>query len=136
MRGGASVTTLICEDLARSDPCQELVRGIGPNFVVALLMDGPQLRSRWPARYGTVLADDPGSSVLTVTSLGPIQRSNETGAFPPANQIALFQDDTRKMAEIQIPIYAQAMCLILQSTKLYERTLDGRTDDGSPGHGG
>lgn len=38
---GATVTTLIWEDRARSDPCQELIRGIGPNFVVALLMDGP-----------------------------------------------------------------------------------------------
>ena len=131
LRGGATVTTLICEDLARSDPCQELVRGIGPNFVVALLMDGPQIRSRWPARYGTVLADDPGSSVLTVTSLGLIQRSNETGAFAPANQIGLFQDDTGKMTEIQMPSWAQAMCLTLQPTKLHERTLDGRLDDGS-----
>lgn len=33
--------------------------------------------------------------------------------------------------EIQMPIWAQAMCLTLQPTKLYERTLDGRTDNGS-----
>src|SRR5262249_17681153 len=70
VRGGATVTTLICEDLARSEPCQDLVRAIGPNLVIALLMDGPQLKDRWPARYATVLAEDPGSSVLTVTSMG------------------------------------------------------------------
>lgn len=129
LRGGATVTTLICEDLARSDPCQELVRGIGPNFVVALLMDGPQLRARWPARYGTVLADDPGSAVLTVTSLGLIKRSNDTGAYAPANQIALFQDDRGKMTEIRLPTGAQAMCITLQPSKLREVTLDGREDD-------
>ncbi len=62
-RPGACFVTLICEDLARSDPCQDVVRAIGPNLVIALLMDGPQLESRWPARYATVLADDPGSGV-------------------------------------------------------------------------
>lgn len=128
LRGGATVTTLICEDLARSDPCQELVRGIGPNFVVALLMDGPQLRSRWPARYGTVLAEDPGSSVLTVTSLGLIRRANDTGAYPPAQQIALFQDDSGKMTEIRLPSGAHAMCLSLQPTAIQEQTLEGRQD--------
>ena len=46
VRGVSTITTLICEDLARNDPCQELVRGVGPNLVVALLMDGPQLRDR------------------------------------------------------------------------------------------
>jgi len=130
LRGGATVTTLICEDLARNDPCQELVRGIGPNFVVALLMDGPQRRDRWPARYATVLADDPGSSVLSVTSYGLIHRTNQTGAFPPANQIGLFRDDTGKATEIQLPAGAHAMCLTLQPTRLTEKTLDGRPDKG------
>lgn len=65
-----TVCALICEDLARQDPVAEVVRAVGPNLVIALLMDGPQLNSRWPARYATVLADDPGSSVLTLTSVG------------------------------------------------------------------
>ncbi len=128
LRGGATVTTLICEDLARNDPCQELVRGIGPNFVVALLMDGPQMKDRWPARYATVLADDPGSSVLSVTSFGLIDRTNKTGAYPPANQIALFRDDTGRATEIRLPAGAQAVCITLQPTKMTERTLDGRDD--------
>ncbi len=128
LRGGASVTTLICEDLARNDPCQELVRGIGPNLVVALLMDGPQRKDRWPARYATVLAEDPGSSVLSVTSLGLIRRTNQAGHFAPANEIALFRDDTGATTEIRLPAGAQAMCLTLQPTALTERTLDGRPD--------
>ena len=118
LRGGATVTTLICEDLARSDPCQELVRGIGPNFVIALLMDGPQIASRWPARYATVLAEDPGSSVLTLTSIGLIERSNATGRFPPARQIGLFQDDSGTLTEIKLAADAQAMCLSLKMSAI------------------
>jgi 5-methylcytosine-specific restriction enzyme A len=56
------------------------MRSVGPNLVVALLMDGPQLTARWPARYASVLADDPGSSVLTLTSLGMCLRSRSTTA--------------------------------------------------------
>jgi len=52
------LTVLICEDLARLDPVNDLVRAVGPNLVMSLLMDGPQLTTRWPARYATVLADD------------------------------------------------------------------------------
>lgn len=130
LRGGATVTTLICEDLARNDPCQELVRGIGPNFVVALLMDGPQRKDRWPARYATVLAEDPGSSVLSVTSFGLIRRTNQAGHYPPANQIGLFRDDSGMTTEIKLPTGAQAVCLTLQPTELTEHTLDGRPDKG------
>ena len=131
LRGVATVTTLICEDLARNDPCQELVRGIGPNLVVALLMDGPQLKNRWPARYATVLAEDPGSSVLTVTSLGLIARTNSAGHFPPARQVGLWQDDSGKAIELSLPNGAQALCLSLQPSTLHERTLDGRSDAGA-----
>ena len=41
-----TLCTLICEDLARPDPIGNVVRCIGPNLVVALLMDGPQLSNR------------------------------------------------------------------------------------------
>ena len=58
-----SFCVLICEDLARQEPVSSLVRAVGPSLVIALLMDGPQLQSRWPSRYASVLADDPGSSV-------------------------------------------------------------------------
>jgi hypothetical protein len=67
-----TLSVLICEDLARQDPVAELVRCVGPNLVISLLMDGPQLAERWSARYATVLADDPGSSVLTLTNVGMV----------------------------------------------------------------
>ena len=59
-RHEACLTALVCEDLARVDPVQSIIRSVAPNLVVALLMDGPQLESRWPGRYATVLAEDPG----------------------------------------------------------------------------
>jgi hypothetical protein len=68
-------SVLICEDLARQDPAADLIRAVGPNLLIALLMDGPQLRGRWPSRYASVLAEDPGTSVLTLTSLGMAERS-------------------------------------------------------------
>ena len=43
------------------------MHAIGPNLVFTLLMNGPQLKTRWPARYAKILADDPGSSVLSIT---------------------------------------------------------------------
>jgi hypothetical protein len=131
LRGGATVTTLICEDLARNDPCQELVRAIGPNLVVALLMDGPQLKERWPARYATVLAEDPGSSVLTLTSLGLVRRSNESGQFRPSDKIGLWRDDSGRTVELAVPNGAHALCLTLQPGAIQEWTLDGRGDDHS-----
>ncbi|TIQ21946.1 MAG: hypothetical protein E5X51_08265 [Mesorhizobium sp.] len=131
LRGTTTVTTLICEDLARHDPCQELVRGIGPNLVFALLMDGPQLRARWPARYATVLAEDPGSSVLSFTSLGLIERSNGSGLLPSCRSIGLWRDDRGETIELSIPNWAHALCLSLHPTDFEEHTLDGRSDGGS-----
>ncbi|NVD97468.1 hypothetical protein [Massilia sp. BJB1822] len=58
LRQDMSITTLICEDLARADPAMNVIRAVGPNLVIALLMDGPQLAARWPGRYATVLAED------------------------------------------------------------------------------
>ena len=60
-----TMCSLVCEDLARQDPVSEIIRAVGPNLVIALLMDGPQLTSRWASRYATVLADDPGTSVFS-----------------------------------------------------------------------
>jgi hypothetical protein len=117
---------LICEDLARNDPCQELVRGVGPNLLIALLMDGPQLKDRWPARYATVLAEDPGSSVLSVTSKGLIARSNATKRFPASDKIALWRDDSGRTEELSLPDGAHGLCLTLQPGAVSERSLDGR----------
>jgi len=128
IRGVATVTALICEDLARNDPCQELVRGVGPNLVFALLMDGAQLKQRWPARYATVLAEDPGTSVLTLTSRGMLERSNATGQLPRSSKIGLWRDDTNDAVELELPSDAQALCITLQPTAYEEHSLDGRGD--------
>lgn len=39
-------------------PVAGLLRSVSPNLIVALLMDGPQPKKRWPNRYASVLADD------------------------------------------------------------------------------
>jgi hypothetical protein len=41
------VCALVCEDLARPDPVASIVRAVGPNLLIALLMDGPQTKERW-----------------------------------------------------------------------------------------
>lgn len=128
IRGVATVTALICEDLARNDPCQELVRGVGPNLVFALLMDGAQLKQRWPARYATVLAEDPGTSVLTLTSRGMLERANATGQLPRSAKIGLWRDDANDAIELELPVDAQALCITLQPTAYEEHSLDGRGD--------
>lgn len=130
LRGSATLTTLICEDLARHDPCQELIRGIGPNLVFALLMDGAQLPGRWSGRYATVLADDPGSSVLTFTSLGLIERTNDAGILPKSRKVGLWRDDRGEVVELSVPADAHGLCVTLQPTPFVEYTLDGRQDDG------
>jgi len=86
-----TLATLICEDLAQPEPVTEMIRSVGPNLVIALLQDGPQLTSRWPARYATVLADDPGSSVLTLTGLGMALLSRPP-AKPVSRVVALWKE--------------------------------------------
>jgi hypothetical protein len=127
-RPGASLAVLICEDLARIDPVQHVVRSVGPNLVVALLMDGPQLKSRWPARYATILADDPGSAVLTLTSLGMVRRSCDPGAVP-SRVIALWKSAGGEAKELPLPDGAHALALTLSSRSVRHRTLDRRTDN-------
>src|SRR5262249_11552078 len=76
------VACLVCEDLALNSDIANLIQSVGPTIVIAVLLDGPQLTSRWAARYASVLADDPGSSVLTLTSYGMAQRSRPQGREP------------------------------------------------------
>jgi hypothetical protein len=128
VRPGASLTVLVCEDLARFDPVGPIINAVGPNLVVAILMDGPQLERRWPGRYATVLADDPGSSVLTLTSLGMIKRSSMPGD-DNQRQIALWKQGGGQAVELKLP--AQHHALLLSLTTVAERqvTLDRRSDD-------
>jgi hypothetical protein len=118
--------TLVCEDLARQDPVAELVRAVGPHLLIALLMDGPQLKSRWASRYATVLAEDPGSSVLSLTALGMADLSRPLGALAPSRVVALWKEAGEDPVEIALPKGKQAAVLCLAATKATERTTDGR----------
>jgi hypothetical protein len=127
-----TLSVLICEDLARQDPVAELLRSVGPNLVIALLMDGPQLRSRWPARYASVLADDPGSSVLTLTSLGMSLQSRPATATETdrSRTIALWRDVRYGDKEIELPEGHNACVLSLVCESIEEFTADSRGDGG------
>jgi hypothetical protein len=128
-RDGAALTTLVCEDLARVDPVQTVIRSVGPNLVIALLMDGAQLKDRWPSQYATVLADDPGSAVLTLSSLGMIRRSRMPGA-PDQRQVALWKEPGGTAQELSLPKNAHALLLNLTQDWEGSYTLDGRFDGG------
>jgi hypothetical protein len=127
-------SVLICEDLARLDPVTELLRAVAPNLVVALLLDGPQLSSRWPARYATVLADDPGTSVLTVTSLGMATSSVPAG-HQPSRVIALWKDARSAVPE-EIPLDPDAIGVVLNVRREFveEWSADGRGDHATTGY--
>ncbi|MBR1281291.1 hypothetical protein JQ597_04480 [Bradyrhizobium sp. AUGA SZCCT0177] len=133
IRQSSVISAMICEDLARVDPCQELIRAIGPSIVFALLMDAPQLKARWPARYATILAEDPGSAVLTLTSRGLMTRQHRIGKHPSKKPddriIALWRDDDRTdPIEIACPMNCHAVRLTLSGVPVVDRTLDGRED--------
>lgn len=130
VRPHATMTALICEDLARVDPCQSAVRSIGPTLVVSLLMDGAQLGFRWPGRYATVLAEDPGSAVLTVSSLGLIGRTRMKDGSKPKWSVALWRDDTTGVTEVVLEPGSHAVTLTLKPHWRTEATLDGRHDNG------
>ena len=121
---------LICEDLARPDPVADVIRSVGPNLVIALLMDGPQLSARWPGRYASVLADDPGSSILTVTSLGMALRSVPPG-MTPRRTVALWKDPAEGAREIDLEPGADAVVLTVAAEFVEEFTADGRSDHGA-----
>jgi hypothetical protein len=124
---GAGITAapLVCEDLARLDEVADLVRRIGPSLVVALLLDGPQLSSRWPCRYASVIADDPGSAVLTLTSLGMALRSQPPGKRR-SRVVAHWSDRVHGAHEIELAPRAPGVLLTtsIESSTLW--TADGR----------
>jgi hypothetical protein len=121
-----TICPLVCEDLARPDPVTDIVRSIAPTLVVALLLDGPQLATRWPARYASVLADDPGCSVLTLTALGMAQRSQPPG-LAPSRGIALWKDPSRGLHEIALADGAGAVALTAHTRVVRIPSADGRS---------
>jgi hypothetical protein len=134
MRRRLTMAALICEDLVRRDPVDDVLRSVGPNLVVALLMDGPQLATRWPARYATVLADDPGSSVLTLTNLGMAALCRPPGKLV-SRSIGLWKDArTHEPIELLLPDQCGGLVLSLAIEQHEEWSADGRTDGGRSGY--
>jgi hypothetical protein len=129
-REGASLATLICEDLARLDPVQEVIRSVGPNLVVVLLLDGPQRDWRWSGRYATVLADDPGSTVLTLTCSGMVRRSAQPGDSAPT-EVALWREPNEATRELRLPPGAHGLLLTVRVSYEVQRSLDTRADGGN-----
>lgn len=127
-----TVCPLICEDLARQEPTAEVVRAVGPSLVIAILFDGPQKDNRWSARYAMVLADDPGCSVLSLTSLGMAMRSK-----PPGQQIsrcvALWKDTKTGLQEIELAYDKEAIVLAVCREWEEQWAADGRSDHGTTG---
>lgn len=131
MKDWLTLCVLVCEDLARPDPVGDIVRAVGPNLVIALLMDGPQLGSRWPGRYATVLADDPGSSVLTLSSIGMVRLCRPPPGAQAVRTVALWKDArNRDTTQINLPEGADAIAIALTRDTVDEIVADGRGDGG------
>jgi hypothetical protein len=119
------LTSLVCEDLAHNDDIAQLIRAVGPTVVFNILLDGPQLSSRWTARYASVLADDPGSAVLTLTSYGMVERSRPPGR-DPSRVIALEKDPTRGVREISLEPGAHGVLVTVCMDRSTRYTADRR----------
>jgi hypothetical protein len=125
------LTSLVCEDLAHNDDIAQLIRSVGPTIVLNMLLDGPQLTSRWTARYASVMADDPGSAVLTLTSYGLVERSRPHGR-DASRVIALWKDPTGGPREIPLEPGAQAVLLTVCQDRATRYSADLRW----PAHNG
>ena len=122
---GVTLASLVCEDLAQTDDVASVIRSVGPMIVVTPLLDGPQLSSRWAARYASVLADDPGSAVLTLTSFGMAQRSGLPGQSP-SPVVALWKSPGQQTREISLEPGAQGILLSASIARATRRSFDGR----------
>jgi hypothetical protein len=120
-----TIVSLVCEDLAQNDDVAEVIRAVGPTIVSTALLDGPQLTSRWAARYASVLADDPGSAVLTLTSFGMAQRSQPSGR-DPSPVVALLKDADRGTRELSLKPGSHGVLLTLSGERATRRSADGR----------
>lgn len=120
---------LICEDLARIDPVGSIVRCVAPDLVIALLFDGPQIATRWPAYHATVLSDDPGSSVLTLSCLGMTQMSRPRGVEAnsvTSRTVGMWRDPRKGLIPIQIPEGKEGAILTIRRSAMAAVTADGR----------
>jgi hypothetical protein len=127
---GVTLAPLVCEDLARLDEVADVLRRIGPTVVLSLLLDGPQLPQRWSCRYASVLADEPGSAVLSLTSLGMAARSTPAG-HRRSRAVAMWSEPGCGLRQLDLAPGASG---ILVTTSVDWRTVwtaDGRRHDES-----
>jgi hypothetical protein len=120
-----SIISLVCEDLAQMDELAAVIRSVGPTIVYAPLLDGPQLTTRWSARSASVLADDPGSAVLTLSSYGMVQRCRSHGHDRSA-VVGLWKDRVQGIREIPLEAGAQGILLTASGNRTCSWTADGR----------
>ncbi|CAK3009187.1 conserved hypothetical protein [Vibrio crassostreae] len=123
---GVRLCPLICEDLARQEPVAQAVRSVGPNLVISLLLDGPQISPRWPGKYAAVLSDDPGSSVLSVTALGMTKRATGLG-HDPSSEVALWSEPNKGSETLKVSSSQGGLVieLELEPTKMW--SIDGKS---------
>ena len=133
LNAGTTMCCLICEDLARSDPVASLVRSVGPNLMIALLLDGPQVKGRWADKYASVYAEDPGTSVLAVSSLGMVHSSKPRSGERRSRQIARWVD-VDQARTIKLPKDFDGAVLSLRIVDRNEWTIDERSDGGVTSH--
>jgi hypothetical protein len=126
--GGATIAPLICEDLARLDEVADVLRRVGPSLVITLLLDGPQLPDRWACRYATVLADEPGSTVLTLTSFGMATRSRPLGK-PRSRAVAMWSEPGSPLYPIDLAPGATGILISVSVESQPVWTADGRRHD-------
>jgi hypothetical protein len=110
----------------------DVLRRIGPTVVFSLLLDGPQLPQRWSSRYASVLADEPGSAVLSLTSFGMVTRSTPPGCRR-SRAVAMWSEPGTGLRQLDLAPGASG---ILITTSVDWRTVwtaDGRRhDDATP----
>jgi hypothetical protein len=123
-----TICPLICEDLARQDPIADLIRTVGPSLVITILMDGPQKKDRWSARYASVLSEDPGSAVIALTSFGMVERWRHPH-HQPSRVVALWNDGKGLEREIELEEGAIGILLSLSVSGNKEPAADGRVEN-------
>jgi hypothetical protein len=120
-----TLVCLVCEDLAQNDDVAEVIRSVGPTLVVTPLLDGPQLASRWAARYASVLADDPGSAVATLTAYGMMRRCRPYGQTS-SSVVGLWKDPVRGIREVPLEAGAHGILMTICGERATRRTADSR----------
>jgi len=130
--------SIVCEDLARSEPCHDIIRAVGPNLLFALLMDGPQIEQRWGAKYSSLFSDDHGCAVMTLSSLALVELSQKTQPEDRINHSVLYFKSPEMSEAKSVKTKEKGSGILLRLTPDRDRaggefrrreTIDGRLKD-------